>query len=204
MVLILLISLGVFPLFSQDEKESEYSLILSSGIDIAQYTLSGDAAWDKFQLNSVQALITFKIPIEDSNGQYAVMVAGYKKPIFASIAQLDGATYNISVDSASQFFGIYTYTGFLIPREFYIWDLYFSAGPAFDLYIGNGRYLASLSLEGKLDVVIPMGKRINTGLGANIGYDFWGIHNMGQADRYNGSIQSGLGCQLNVFMAVNL
>ncbi|MDA3850172.1 MAG: hypothetical protein PF447_02755 [Spirochaetaceae bacterium] len=187
---------------NEESIPGDAGMIFSSGIDFARYILKGDSAWDTLQLYSAQTMVTFILPIEESDGNSAVLTFGYRQPFFAKIDQLDGDLYTVETGSSSGFVGFYSFSGILIKRKIYPLDLVLSLGPAADFYYGNDRYLGSLSLEAKGYISVPMNHFLSAGIEIACGYDYWGIHNMGDSTRYSGEIQYGLGLQTNAFIAI--
>lgn len=194
----------LLPGFSNDEPLG-YSIGFLSGIDFSTYRISGPQAWDSLHLHSVFTGLELTFPVEEYPNQSGVMTLTIKKPFMASINQLDGQIVNLDTGTEAYLFGLYSYTGFLVKRNWNSLNVQFTGGPALDLFSGmsEGSYLLSLALELGADILLPFNDRLYTGAGLNLGYDFWGLHNMGDPERYDGFVKHGFGCQIRAFAGFN-
>lgn len=180
-------------------------LQLDEGMHYGIYVLSGDSAWDRLHIRSVQTEMSYRTLIPDREHQYAIFTMGFRRPVSSSIRQLNGV--DVDLDTGGdllQFAGAYTYWGY--GREWQWGDVTctLNFGPSLDGYYNNSKYLLALGVDGGLEWDMSLSRSVYTGLNISVGFDFWGKHNMGDTSRYSGVVQSGINGELGTFIGFRL
>lgn len=191
-------------LFAQDESPG-LIIQMDEAMHYGVYVLSGDSAWDRFHIRSVQAEMSYRTLLPEREHQYAILTLGFRRPVSSVIRQLDGV--NIELDAGGDllhFAGGYVYWGY--GREWQWGDVTctLNFGPSVDGYYTESKYLVALGIDGGIEWDMSLSESVYTGLNLAVGFDFWGKHNIGDPARYSGAVQSGVNAEVGTFIGFRL
>jgi len=192
------------PIFAQDDS-APLIFQIDEAMHYGVYVLSGDSAWDRLHIRSVQVEMSYRTLLPEREHQYALLTLGFRRPVSSVIRQLDGV--NLDLDTGGdiiQFAGGYVYWGYA--REWQWGDvrLTLNFGPSVDGYYNASKYLVALGMDGGIEWNLSLSKKVYTGLNLAAGFDFWGKHSMGDPARYSGAVQSGVNGEVGTFIGFRL
>jgi len=134
-------------LFGETDTEAEkqkFIFEVANTISWDNYFLTGLTAWDRLSITSIQTKMSLSGTFPGSEDKYFSFILGVRRPVVASIYQLDQVDSTLDTGTSSFFYGAYNLWAYNQRWQKDRLQYGFFAGPAIDYYYQDTDYLLSI------------------------------------------------------------
>ena len=189
---VMVLSLPVL-LFSQAS-----SVTYLNGFSYTNTILYGDTSWDHMDQFNMLTGIAISRPLEEKPQYSSRIRVAFNQPLWGRVRQLDGDSVIIQTPDVFPHYGFNCFAGLEMPMDWgrSLFSTTVQIGPVMDIQTLSDSMIYTLGAESGLDAQFGLRENWLFVMGFSLYYNFWGIHTVGEAARYEVNIKRGWGMMI--------